>query len=140
MRSFVIFLLLTTFLFASVSEIEKKIYGIIIFSIFPKAQTVKVWTDDEAKRRLFATMQKIELVSSIQQADLIVLHSSELPFDAEALLFTDSYMMLKKYKERAIGGFFWQKGRPNVLFLEKSLKRYDIKLPKDMDEYIESSF
>jgi len=42
------------------------------------------------------------------------------------------------YKKDIVGGFYWQKGRPNILFLKDNIDKYNIKLPSSMKQYIES--
>jgi len=39
-----------------------------------------------------------------------------------------------------VGGFFWQKGRPNIIFLERRIKALHIQLPQDLQEFVDEAF
>jgi DNA-binding Lrp family transcriptional regulator len=52
------------------------------------------------------------------------------------LFLTNNYKKLiadKKY----FGAFFWSKSRPNIVFISKRLKKMNIKLPKNYNQFIE---
>jgi len=126
-------------LFAESFNIEKKIYTHIIHALYPqKATLVKVWTDNPSKLKVLQSIPRLKIVKKPQEADFLVVHK-EKNLQSKGLIFTTDYHTLEVYKERAIGGFYWQKGRPNILFLRQNLKKYHIKLPEDMQEYVEDS-
>ena len=77
------------------------------------------------------------IVKTPQEADFLIIKHS-LNIKSNGLKFANSYKILKYYRESVIGGFYWQKGRPNILFLEKNLEHNHLILPESMQEYIES--
>jgi len=136
-----IFILLccSIILFADSFTIEKKIYTHIIHALYPqKATIVKVWTDDPSKLEVLQSIPRLKIVKKPQEADFLLV-DKEKNLQSKGILFTTDYHTLESYKDRAIGGFYWQKGRPNILFLRQNLKKYHIKLPEDMQEYVEDS-
>ena len=139
MKKILILLCYSIILFADSFSIEKQIYTHIIDALYPqKATIVKVWTDDTSKLKILQSIPQVKIVKKPQEADFLVVHK-EKNLQSKGLIFTTDYHTLEVYKERAIGGFYWQKGRPNILFLRQNLKKYHIKLPEDMQEYVEDS-
>jgi len=138
LRLFITFFIFTSLVFSSSFEIEKKLYTLIVFSIFPQKTMIKIWTDEPRKKEILLHVKNIQIVNDPESADLIIVKSTHLP-KTSALVFVSDYNLLNKYKDRAIGGFYWQKGRPNLLFLSKNLQAFHIELSKNMQEYIEDS-
>lgn len=138
MKIFIFIQLLATLLFSSQIEVETRIYSLIIHSIFPQKTNVKVWTDDNEKRTFLNTLTSVKVVDSPKKADFVIIQTP-LSYEPKAIVFTSSYKTLKHYQDDAIGGFYWQKGRPNILFLEDNLKKHELTLPSSMEQYVESS-
>jgi len=136
LKTFIALLLLFLNLFASNLEIEKKIYKTIIYSLFPHKEIIKVWSDDKRKKSFLISIQNITIVKNPKNADILIINKP-LKHIPNKIIFITNYPILKKYKDIAIGGFYWQKGRPNIIFLEKNLKRFHLNLPQSMQEYIE---
>jgi hypothetical protein len=120
---------------ASTVEVELKIYKSILGSIFPNKQTVSIWSDNKQKRELFKAIARVKIVSNQEDADIFILYKTKCRLTSKPI-FVGTYALLKQCK-RAIGGFYWQKGRPNLLFLRKNLKTHDILLSKELEEYLE---
>jgi len=133
---FILVLALFSSLFSSDLKTEKKIYGVILHTLLPHKTDIKVWCADKTKEDLFKDMQGVECITSAIKADFILL-SKELKIKSDAIKFVTSYKLLQVEKTSAVGGFFWQKGRPNVLFLRKNLQAHKITLPPSMQEFIE---
>jgi hypothetical protein len=51
-------------------------------------------------------------------------------------IFTNNYRLFKNFPQ-IIGAFFWQKGRPNIIFDAERLKEQNIVLDPSYDKYIE---
>ncbi len=134
-------ILLFTILFlqASPLDTEKEIYKIIVHAIFPHKQTVTIWFDDPNEFGALMRLKEAVFVQSPEDADMLFV-SHEKSFQnipSHKIIFVNSYSLLKKYQSTAIGGFFWQKGRPNIVFMRKSLQKHHIILPPDLQKYIE---
>ena len=80
----------------------------------------------------------LNIVTKCLEADLVILSTTKnIPQEcSNKILFGTRYSHLKN--SNVIGSFFWQKGRPNILFYEKRLKRENIKLSPSFDKYIEN--
>ena len=134
-KSIIVVLLLSLTLSASSSKSEKKIYGYLLHSIFPAKSTIHVWTDDSKKKEIL-NGNDIVVVENLEDADIVfVYHTKEL--ETKKILFTGSYKLLKRYVDQAIGGFFWLKGRANIVFLKTNLEKEQIKLPQSLEKYIQ---
>ena len=132
-------LLLILLLQASPLEAEKKIYQIIIKAIFPTKHIVRVWLDNPKAFAAILYLSTIKVVENPQKADILFISKqdsfSKISFNK--IIFVNSYKLLKNYQNIAIGGFFWQKGRPNIVFLRRTLQKHHIHLPVKFQKYIE---
>ncbi|NPA65719.1 MAG: hypothetical protein GXO11_02435 [Epsilonproteobacteria bacterium] len=82
------------------------------------------------------------LKKDCQEADIIFTNNaSALPQECLDIdrhkLFTLSYKEYLQYESTAIGAFFWQKGRPNIILNRKLIQYYKLEIPKDYKKYIE---
>jgi len=117
-------------------DIERKICTQLISAIFQNKKTIKVYSLCPQLSQKNTKDSHIILVNTPQQADLIITNKY-VDFTVDKPIFVRKYYLLQKYKNRAVGGFYWQKGRPNIIFEEKSLKKFDITLPERFQQYIE---
>ncbi len=125
-----------TTLVASTVGIELKIYGNILDTLLPEEQTISVWTDNPKKRQLFDSIRRVKIVSDSEDANILILYKTKC-FNTDKIIFIGTYTLLKQCKNRAIGGFYWQKGRPNLIFLRNNLQRHTIRLSPELEEFIE---
>jgi len=132
-------LFLPLLLSASKQEYELKILSTIADALFPNTKVVKVWTDTQKSTLFLEKMKKIQIVSTIAEAEILLL-TKENDIKSKKMKFVTSYKLLKRYKNTTLGGFYWKKGRPNILFIRKNLIKYKRKLPKSMLKYIEDEF
>ena len=131
----IIFLLLSTLLFANPTQSEKKIFQTILKALFPQKSVIKIYTNHPNVDLLHSPSKDI-YISSKEDADILILEFDE-PLHTDKPVFVRKYQLLKKYKNQAIGGFYWQKGRPNIIFLKNNLKKYNFTLPESFNTYIE---
>ena len=134
-----LFLIVATLalLFASEAQTERKIYDAIIHALFlDQERTIHLWSDSDRLRDELQKLRDIKIVEDIDQADMAII-TNKLPKECKCLLFVTSNRRLKEYKNKAVGGFFWQKGRPNILFLKANLHKLNIKLPESMKQFVE---
>lgn len=77
-------------------------------------------------------------VKQCRDADFIIVRDYErLPEPCQKkLLFATRYKTFLKHPE-IIGAFFWQKGRPNIIFGRERLEKRQLKLDASFDRYIE---
>jgi hypothetical protein len=139
LKTFIISLLFgCVVLFAQSASIEKKIYTHILHSLYPQSKGIKVWADTQSKREMLQGIPKVKIVTKPEDADFILVQKKK-DLNTKGLIFATDYHTLEHYKKSAIGGFYWQKGRPNILFLKPNLIKHRITLPKEMQEYIEDT-
>jgi hypothetical protein len=136
MKKLLLLFLFSGLLLANNTNYEMKIYSVILHALFPAKKTVKVWSDNAKQLQQLSHLPIVTPVKKQKNADILLL-TTRPDIKSEIPKFICNYKLLKKYKTSAIGGFYWQKGRPNILFLEKNLKKYHIKLSDSMQEYIE---
>jgi hypothetical protein len=136
LKKFLLLVLLIPFLYGSDLKIEEKIYDLILHTLLPQHKTIKVWCEDSSKEQIFKEIKGVKCIDTPQKADFLLLSRSRM-IDAKGLKFVTSYKLLEEDQKSAVGGFFWQKGRPNILFLRSNLEKHHIVLPSSMQEYIE---
>ncbi len=137
MNKKIILLLIPFLLSASDMKYELKIYATLLHNFFPRQQIIKVWSDDVQKEKMLSKLSDIKIVKKIKNANiLIVKKDKKLP--REKLIFAINYLIFKYYEKDAIGGFYWKKGRPNLLFLRQNLDKHNIKLPSEFNEFMEN--
>ncbi len=79
----------------------------------------------------------INILKNCSEADIVILSNvKNIPYECKnKILFGTRYYHLKN--PNVIGAFFWQKGRPNILFYKSRLDKHNIKLDSSFDKYIE---
>lgn len=137
-KIFLLLLLIYSSIFASSLDIKQQICRRILHGVFQEKADIKVWSDTKNCHNVLAD-SSIVFVKTPQEADILVV-SHEENILADKPIFVRKYYLLKKYKERAIGGFYWQKGRPNIIFIKKNLKKFSISIPNEFRKYIEDSY
>ncbi|MCD6190083.1 MAG: hypothetical protein J7K14_00900 [Sulfurimonas sp.] len=80
----------------------------------------------------------LNITTECAKADLVILSTTkDIPKEClEKILFGTRYSHLKN--KDVVGSFFWQKGRPNILFYKQRLEEHKIKLDSSFDRYIEN--
>jgi hypothetical protein len=137
LKKLILLFILSISLFASKIEVEKQIYKQILYDIFPYKQKIYVWVDSK-NMSFLNQLNRLKIVTNLQDADILIIkHELSTTNIENKIVFVQSYHLLKLYDSFAIGGFYWQKGRPNLLFLRKNLEKYNIKLDKGFEKYIE---
>jgi hypothetical protein len=113
------------------SSIFKKVIGAMVKTEEPK---VFIYKENESLQRY---SNGLELVYSCLSADVVVVSTlNDIPAECfEKIIFGTRYSHLKD--KRVVGAFFWQKGRPNILFYKDRLDKKHIKLDSSFDKYIE---
>jgi len=136
LRKILLTLFLITSIYASDDKKASGIFNLIIKEVTKKEDpTVYIHTS-------ISSLQKypgnIKIVKKCEKADLVILSTTKnIPKEcADKILFGTRYSHLKNFN--VIGAFFWQKGRPNILFYKKRLEKQNIKLNSSFDKYIEN--
>ncbi len=126
-------ILLISTVFASDKDIATKIYLSLAMDVSEKKDPIFY---------LYGHIKYLENNSGIHtthncnKADLIILNTLEkLPKECQNKpLFTTKYRTYLKH-ENIIGAFFWQKGRPNIVFRKSSIEKNNIHLESSFSKY-----
>jgi len=135
MKIFLILFLVST-IYAGDLKLASNIFEKIILAISHDTKPkIYIYTHIEAIEEY---SEKFNLVNSCEDSDIVILSSvKKIPSRCSSkLLFGTRYKHLKNKK--VIGAFFWQKGRPNILFYRDRLEKNNIKLDSSFDKYIEN--
>jgi hypothetical protein len=123
-------------IYSSEIKTASKIMG-KISSVLIKKENTSVLTNDARNEEIVSYSMKMKNISSCNNADMIITHTKDIPkCDKEVLIFVTNYLAFKALPE-AVGAFFYQKGRPNIIFREENLAKYNIVLPSEFNKYIE---
>lgn len=131
----VIFFLIST-VYASDSKLASS-----IFNMIAKNVTAKSNPNVYLHTKIFAISDypdALNIVTECWQADIVILSTiKNIPSQCKnKILFGTRYSHLKD--KNIIGAFFWQKGRPNILFYQERLDKKNITLDKSFDRYIDN--
>lgn len=137
LKKLLLFLILTASLVSSSLEIEKGIYQTILRALFPSKNIIRVWSDEASKKSLFSSIDGVRLVKNRKDADILMLFHTYDIKQSDKAVFANGYLVLQRSKGNAVGGFYWQKGRPNLVFVKNKLQEFGIVLPKNLRGYIE---
>ncbi len=100
-------------------------------------ETPNIYIHHKEKIKFDFDFSKFNIVNNCKQADIVLLPTTkDLQKQCrKKILFATNINTLKN--KRVIGAFFWQKGRPNMIFYKKRLKQKRIKLNASFSKYIE---
>ena len=133
-KTVLIFFLITT-VYAGNDKTASSIFNMITKSITKKSNS-KVYIHTQVD-----SLQKypgnLKIVNGCNKADVVILSTMKnLPQKClKKVLFGTRYSHLKN--PEVVGAFFWQKGRPNILFYQERLEKKNIKLSPNFNKYIE---
>jgi hydroxymethylpyrimidine/phosphomethylpyrimidine kinase len=98
---------------------------------------VYVYGKDAEKVIMYSTV--LVETKNIEEADFILASTKINPDkkikNSKKPIIGMKYFLLKD--ENVIGAIFWHKGRPNIVFIRKRLKKFKIEPPKVLEKYIE---
>jgi len=126
----------TLLIAADSNQIAANILDKVIDSLFPNTK-IYAWGETKEHRQMIQSSYKMELTSNPEQAYFVIV-SKSVPnnISSKSILFTTEYSVFK-HNDKVIGAFYWQKGRPNLLFLRSRLKDSNLNLGTEFEKYIE---
>jgi len=134
LKKLLLSLILITKLFADDIHIEKSIYE-KIFSALVTTEKPLIYSD-ESILSLGLRPADFTQVNECHEAEIVVMtHSSVPEYCRSKIVFGTRYRHLEV--DYILGAFFWQKGRPNLLFLQEKLDEHNIVLRDSLEEYVE---
>lgn len=130
------FILCTVHLFSAEITTATKIMEKISSALIHKNK-ILVFSEDSKNTNIVKFSTKLQNSLFCEEADIVLTNVNMTSLcNEKVLLFTTNYLSFINSPD-AIGAFFYQKGRPNIIFREENLKKHNITLPKEFDKYIE---
>ena len=134
LKKLLLSLLLMSLLFADDVEIEKNIYETIFLALV-ETEKPNVYSKDTIES-LGLRPALFTQVYKCSQADIVVMTKSSIPKSCQDKVVVGTrYRHLRK--PYVYGAFFWQKGRPNILFKRTKLEEHNIVLTSKLIDYME---
>ncbi len=139
MRYITLFLLTLCLLYAGKKDdITVRILEKVFVEVAHKKEVV-IWADTPRLIDLIKASGLLRYDHDCRRADILLIdRSSIIPTSCKNTVhFATDYHTLVEHHD-AVGAFFWQKGRPNIIFLRHSLERLGIVLSHEYEKYIEN--
>jgi len=132
------FLLPVNYLLASdVAQIENKIIMNMISSL-NNNNLISLYTDSQKIKKIL-TDHKIKFVDNCSTAKVAILETKKAENNCNHIpILTLKYNLLKVYPS-SVASFFWQKGRPNIVFIEHRLKKQNITISSEFNDFVEEA-
>lgn len=137
-KSIFLILLFSSYIYSVDRDITAKVYGTVFSELYQNRDLVYVYIQDNSylkyfnKKSIKATFDiskaTVALVSSAKELEKVVSQNRDLA------IFTTKQRILYK-SDNVIGGFYWTKGRRQLIFIEERLNRYHISLPDEYKRY-----
>ena len=103
---------------------------------------IKVYIPNISKEEKRIFLKYFDVTQNCQMANFIFDNKGIIPLECKnlkKLFFTNNYRRLlsdRKY----YGAFFWNKSRPNIVFIKQRLEENNVKLPREYARYIEDFY
>jgi len=117
--------------------IESKIVMNMLQAISNNSR-VSIHTDSKRIKAILKN-DKVEFLNTCEDADVIILEKNKNKnLCKNTPVLTLKYDLLKVYPN-SVASFFWQKGRPNIVFIEPRLKEQKIVISGEFQDFIEEN-
>jgi len=108
-----------------------------IFRSFSSDKEIEIFTKSEFFSEIFKYSDKLRRVDTPLKADItVVTNVDEIPENRSIRLFATDVTLIKK-SPSVIGAFYWDHGRPKIVFVGSRLKHYNIDLDPYFKKYIQ---
>ncbi|MFN4307383.1 hypothetical protein [Sulfurihydrogenibium azorense] len=113
-------------------QVEVKLLEKVLSDITQKQLIYVCIYDSEKIQYIQKYCTKIH-ITNCEKADVII-SDREIPYNNKPVIALNEEILKKL--QNAIGGLYWKKGRPQLIFLEDRLKKFDIQLPSEYNRFI----
>ena len=120
--------------------IKASLFSLIVELLERDNPYVQVYIDSKEYKDIPKYVKKYKFTQNCLDADILFVDKlSELPKECiyEHKVFVTRYIDFIKNKDKVIGAFFWQKGRPTIIFNKQMLDYFGITLPPKYSKYID---
>ena len=95
-----------------------------------------VHTSDAEYQKVIVTAPSLKLTKEFKKADILLVNSSaEIPKGNTKIIFTTNSSVFES-DENAVGAFYWEHGRPKIIFLKSRLSEKNITLSPSFHRYV----
>jgi hypothetical protein len=135
-RVFVLLLLFNQCVNCFDTKTASKIYDKLFFSIYKK-NTILVYTPNQTYKSMLQNSQILKNVETIEEATVIIISNQNeiTPKMGNKTIFAANYEVFRD-NENAIGAFYWNKGRPEIVFSQSRLLGKNLSVSQDLEKYI----
>lgn len=136
-RLFLAIILISSILYSSETLIAAKIIDKTVSALFPEKKRLKSWGSTAYHRDIISKTTRLVEAMTLEEAEFYLVGEkiSKL-IDKKGVIFTTDIDLFYN-DERVIGAFYWQKGRPNLIFLRERLEAYELPISSELQDYIE---
>ena len=128
-------ILLSAQLLAFDTETAAKIFDKIFTAMYIQ-KPIAVYTVSEKYQDVVVTATSLQLSKNPKLADIVLVDSKyEIPKEGNHIIFTTDPSVFKR-NENAVGAFYWEHGRPKIIFLQSRLKTKGITITNAFQRYI----
>lgn len=136
----VLITLLTVLIYVSDAQqdpaiIEVKLLEKVLTDMFGSSRVYVCIYDSDKKEAIERYSTKI-VITNCNQANIIIT-DRYLPENSKPVFALNDEII--KSLKNAIGGLYWKKGRPQLIFLEDRLDKFNIRLPSEYKGFIVNS-
>ena len=136
MKKFIFTLIfISTTLIASSTDIEVKIINKISTALTNK-KLIFVHTKDKKNLDIIFKSKVLRYSSVCDDANLVITDIKDIQrCSKNKLIFTTDYLSFEALPN-AVGAFFYEKGRPSIVFRKDILEKHKITLPDEFAKFI----
>jgi len=111
-----------------------------IFKSFIDSEKINIYAESIDFSEVFKHSSLLHRVYSPLEADItVVTKDDEIIKDKTLILFATDIDLIKK-SSNVIGAFYWDHGRPKIIFIRSRLKYYNLDIGYFFSKYIKDDF
>jgi hypothetical protein len=131
----IILFLKLPFLYSFDIETASKIFDKLFFALLQKKE-IFVFTNNEDYKKVITNSEYLKIANTIDECDIILAtQKDDLKSFSKKIIFTTEKEFLD-YHENVVGAFYWNKGKPEIIFLKEKLEKNNLKLIESFERYI----
>ncbi len=142
MKKIILFFISAVFVISASNAdlIKASLFSLIVELLNGDNPYVQIYINSKEYQSIPKYIKKYKFINNCLDADIIFVDTlSSLPKECiyNHKIFVTRYSEFIQNKDKVIGAFFWQKGRPTIIFNKIMLDYYGIKLPPKYKKYID---